>query len=41
MKAKKYRAGDGVRLRVDRTRGRRILAVRIFTNGKAHADESQ
>jgi putative hemolysin len=28
---------DGVRLRVDRTRGRRILAVRIFTNGKAHA----
>jgi putative hemolysin len=31
-------AGAGVRLRVDRTRGRRILAVRIFTNGKAHAD---
>jgi putative hemolysin len=29
---------DGVRLRVDRTRGRRILAVRIFTNGKAHVD---
>jgi putative hemolysin len=27
---------DGVRLRVDRTRGRRILAVRVFTNGKAH-----
>jgi len=30
-------AGDGIRLRVDRTRGRRILAVRVFTNGKAHA----
>jgi putative hemolysin len=29
-------AGEGVRLRVDRTRGRRILAVRVFTNGKAH-----
>jgi len=29
-------AGDGVRLRVDRTRGRRILAVRVFTNGRAH-----
>jgi putative hemolysin len=29
-------AGDGVRLRVDRTRGRRIVAVRVFTNGKAH-----
>jgi putative hemolysin len=33
-------AGDGVRLRVDRTRGRRILAVRIFTNGKAHPEAS-
>jgi putative hemolysin len=31
-------AGEGVRLRVDRTRGRRILAVRIFTNGKAHTE---
>jgi len=31
-------AGEGVRLRVDRTRGRRILAVRVFTNGKAHAE---
>ena len=30
-------AGGGVRLRIDRTRGRRILAVRVFTNGKAHA----
>jgi magnesium and cobalt exporter, CNNM family len=29
-------ATDGVRLRVERTRGRRILAVRVFTNGKAH-----
>jgi putative hemolysin len=35
-------AGDGVRLRVDRTRGRRIVAVRVFSNGKAQvagADE--
>ena len=31
-------AGEGVRLRVDRTRGRRILAVRIFSNGKAHPE---
>jgi putative hemolysin len=29
-------AGAGVKLRVDRTRGRRILAVRVLTNGKAH-----
>jgi len=29
-------AGEGVKLRVDRTRGRRILAVRVLTNGKAH-----
>jgi magnesium and cobalt exporter, CNNM family len=28
-------ASDGVRLRVDRTRGRRILAVRVRTHGKA------
>jgi len=34
-------ACEGVRVRVDRTRGRRILAVRIFTNGKAHVDEPQ
>ncbi|MEO7039668.1 MAG: hemolysin family protein [Candidatus Elarobacter sp.] len=27
--------GDGIRLRVDRTRGRRILAVRVRTAGKA------
>ncbi len=32
--------GDGVRLRVERTRGRRILAVRVFTNGKAHDELS-
>jgi putative hemolysin len=33
-------AGPGVKLRVDRTRGRRILAVRVLTNGKAtpHSD---
>jgi putative hemolysin len=29
-------AGVGVKLRVDRTRGRRILSVRVLTNGKAH-----
>ena len=34
-------AVEGVRLRVDRTRGRRILAVRVFTNGKAHAGKSE
>jgi putative hemolysin len=34
-------ASDGMRLRVDRTRGRRILAVRVFTNGKAHVDEPE
>ncbi len=28
-------AADGVKLRVDRTRGRRILAVRVLTPGKA------
>jgi len=28
-------AEDSVRLRVDRTRGRRILSVRVLTNGKA------
>ncbi|GAC1402997.1 MAG: hemolysin family protein [Candidatus Velthaea sp.] len=32
-------AGNGVKLRVDRTRGRRILAVRVLTNGKAHLGE--
>ena len=30
-------AAPGVKLRVDRTRGRRILTVRVLTNGKAHA----
>ena len=34
-------AGGGVKLRVDRTRGRRILAVRVLTNGKAHLDSSE
>ena len=29
-------AGTACKLRVDRTRGRRILAVRVLTNGKAH-----
>ncbi|GAC1431809.1 MAG: hemolysin family protein [Candidatus Velthaea sp.] len=32
-------AGGGIKLRVDRTRGRRILAVRVLTNGKAHLGE--
>ena len=30
-------AGESVRLRVDRTHGRRILSVHVFTNGKARA----
>ena len=35
-------AGDHTRLRVDRTRGRRILAVRIYTNGSiAQPQESE
>ncbi|HEY6449569.1 MAG TPA: hemolysin family protein, partial [Candidatus Cybelea sp.] len=35
-------AADRIRLRVDRTRGRRILAVRIYTNGKINqAQESE
>ncbi len=29
-------AGDDTRLRVDRTRGRRILSVRVYTNGTPH-----
>jgi CBS domain containing-hemolysin-like protein len=33
-------AGEHVRLRIDRTRGKRILAVRVFTNGKATPDEA-
>ncbi|HXP92488.1 MAG TPA: hemolysin family protein [Candidatus Binatia bacterium] len=32
-------AGDGVKLRVERTRGKRILRVRVLTNGKAHSTE--
>jgi putative hemolysin len=32
-------AADHTRLRVDRTRGRRILAVRIYTNGSIEATE--
>jgi putative hemolysin len=31
-------AGNGVKLRVERTRGKRILRVRVLTNGKAHAE---
>ncbi len=31
-------AGGHVRIRIDRTRGRRILAVRVLTNGKVRAD---
>jgi len=36
-------AGGGVRLRVDRTRGRRILALRVFWNGRVagHEDEGE
>jgi putative hemolysin len=32
-------AGDDVRLRVERTRGRRILSVRVLTNGKANGSD--
>lgn len=32
-------AGNGVKLRVERTRGKRILRVRVLTNGKAHSEE--
>jgi putative hemolysin len=36
-------AADHTRLRVDRTRGRRILAVRVYTNGRINnqAQESE
>ncbi len=34
-------AGEGVKLKIDRTRGRRILAVRVLTNGKAHTDTGE
>lgn len=34
-------AEDGVRLRVERMRNRRILSVRIMLNGRAHASEQQ
>ncbi|MFY9781038.1 MAG: hemolysin family protein [Candidatus Baltobacteraceae bacterium] len=34
-------AGDDVRLRIDRTRGRRILAVRVLRNGKTHSGEQR
>jgi len=30
-------AGGGILLRIDRTRGRRILNVRVLTNGKSHS----
>jgi magnesium and cobalt exporter, CNNM family len=33
-------AGDGVRLKIDRTRGRRILSVRLLRNGKAGGDQT-
>jgi len=32
-------AGDGIRLKIDRTRGRRILSVRLLRNGKAGGDQ--
>ncbi len=31
-------AGHDVRLRIERTRGRRILTLRVFKNGKSHGD---
>jgi putative hemolysin len=33
-------AGDGVRLKIDRTRGRRILSVRLLRNGKSGGDQT-
>jgi putative hemolysin len=33
-------AGDGVRLKIDRTRGRRIISVRLLRNGKAGGDRT-
>jgi putative hemolysin len=33
-------AGNGVRLKIDRTRGRRILSVRLLRNGKTGRDGS-
>jgi putative hemolysin len=34
-------AGDGVRLRVDRTRGRRILSVRVLTHDEAASPDAE
>jgi CBS domain containing-hemolysin-like protein len=34
-------AGDGVRLRVDRTRGRRILSVRVLTHSEAASPDQE
>ena len=34
-------AGNGIRLRVERTRGRRILAVRVLNRDHAHQDVAQ
>ena len=33
-------AGSGVRLRIDRTRGRRILSVRVFMNGSTTSSDT-
>jgi len=33
-------AGDGVRLKIDRTRGRRIISVRLLRNGNAGGDQT-
>ena len=33
-------AGDGVRLKIDRTRGRRILSVRLLRDGKPGGDQT-
>ena len=34
-------AGSGVRLRIDRTRGRRILSVRVFMNGSTTSSDTE
>ena len=36
LEGEEIQASPGVKIRVDRTRGRRILTVRVLTNGKAH-----
>ncbi len=41
LEGEEISADEHARLRIERTRGRRILAVRVLTNGKAHASEGE